>query len=68
MVNPCDTDTGSETASPLGVLDLLCDKVEGVPSGVGEQSRVQSQSNVSWVLRGAIEQALEVLSVTWKHR
>lgn len=54
------------TSSPLWVLDLLCDKVEGVPSRVGEQSRVQSQSDVSRILRGALEQALEVLRVTWK--
>lgn len=51
--------------SPLWVLDLLCDKVEGVPSGVGEQSRVQSQCNVAWILRGAIKQALEVLCLAW---
>lgn len=53
-------------SSPLWVLDLLCDKVEGVPSGVGEQSGVQSQSNVTRILRGAIEQALEVLCLAWK--
>ena len=52
--------------SPLWIFDLLCDKVERVPSGVGEQSRVQGQSEVSWILRGASEHALKVLSVAWK--
>lgn len=55
-------------SSPLWVLDLLCDKVQGVPSRVGEQSRVQSQSDVSWIVRGAVEHALEVLRVSWKHQ
>lgn len=55
-------------SSPLWVLDLLCDKVQGVPSRVGEQSRVQSQSDVSWVVRGSVEHALEVLRVSWKHQ
>lgn len=41
--------------SPLWVLDLLCDKVEGVPSRVGEQSRIQSQSDGSWISRWAIK-------------
>lgn len=54
-----------EFSSPLWVFNLLGDKVESVPAGVGEQSRVQGQSNVSRVLRGAFKEALEVLSVTW---
>lgn len=32
---------------PLRVLDLFSDIVEGVPARVGEQSRVQCQSNVT---------------------
>lgn len=51
---------------PLWVFDLLCDEVERVPSGVGEQSGVQSQSDVSWVLRGAVKHTIKVLGVTWK--
>lgn len=51
-------------SSPLWVFDLLCDKVEGIPSRVGEEGRVQSQSDVPGVLRRAIKEALEVLGVT----
>lgn len=54
-------------SSPLRVLDLLRDEVEGVPSRVGEQRRVQGQCDVSRVLRGAHKQVLKVVRVAWKH-
>ena len=50
--------------SPLGVLDLLSDEVEGVPAGVGEEGGVQGQSNGPRVLRRALKHVLKVLSLT----
>lgn len=53
-------------SSPLWILDFLCDKVEGVPSRVGEQSWVQSQSDGSRILRRTLKHIFKVLCVTWK--
>lgn len=36
---------------PFWVFDLLCNKVEGVPAGVGEEGGVERQCNVTRIRR-----------------
>jgi len=56
---------GGGRRSPFRVLDLLSDEVEGVPAGVGEEGRVQGQSDVPGVGGGTLEGRLKVGRVTW---
>lgn len=55
---------------PFWVLNLLCDKVQGVPAGVGEQSRIEGQGDGTRVARGALERVFEALcfSCGWESK
>lgn len=49
-----------EEELPLWVLDLLSDKVQSVPAGVGEESRVERQGDVARICGRALEGGVKV--------
>lgn len=57
--------TKGQHTVPLRVFDLLRDKVERVPAGVGEECGVECQGDVAGIGARSMEGRLKVVSVTW---